>query len=161
MLLLPLLLLAPSVAQLYQVYFFVLGVQYLTELKISLQRIDDFLSMKEPPPPVFQRTAAKAAKAAAAAAAAAYTAKGGPGHNGGGIAGSEDVPIGTVQLRGADYDWAQNLEVRVPAGLTLLWLHSRHICTAVAHCGRMPCWHGSSSLGAHADCALPASPAPD
>jgi ABC-type multidrug transport system fused ATPase/permease subunit len=37
------------------VYFFVLGVQFLAELKVSLKRIDDFLSMPEPPPPTHQR----------------------------------------------------------------------------------------------------------
>jgi len=53
------------------VYFFVLGVQFLAELKVSLRRIDDFLSMPEPPPPTHQRHLPAALGAGGSASATA------------------------------------------------------------------------------------------
>ncbi|GFR41484.1 hypothetical protein Agub_g2175, partial [Astrephomene gubernaculifera] len=44
-----------SLPKLYMVNFFVLAVQFLTELRISLQRIDAFLSTPEPPRPAQQQ----------------------------------------------------------------------------------------------------------
>jgi ABC-type multidrug transport system fused ATPase/permease subunit len=43
-----------SLPRLYMVNFFVLAVQFMTELSISLRRIDAFLSTPEPPPPAHQ-----------------------------------------------------------------------------------------------------------
>jgi ABC-type multidrug transport system fused ATPase/permease subunit len=80
---------------------FVAAVQYLTELRISLQRIDRFLSMPEPPPPVHHRVAAATGSAAAE----------------GGDVVSSALPVGTVALRGADYDWNSNVQIHVPHSL--------------------------------------------
>ncbi len=44
-----------------QVNFFILAVQFMTELNISLRRIDAFLSIPEPPPPVHQHAGSGAA----------------------------------------------------------------------------------------------------
>lgn len=106
------------------VYFFVLGVQYLAELKVSMTRIDDFLSMPEPPPPTHQRGAEAAAAANGAApvaprkrlsldllwrrpeasrAASEELPRAAEADGGG-------VPVGGLRLGGADYDWARNIE---------------------------------------------------
>jgi hypothetical protein len=109
------------------------GVQYLTELRISLQRIDSFLSLPEPPLPS-HRQRAQASSAAAAAAAPAPAEEAGAAvpatagqqdaaANGsyagsrpqpaaaGGRAGTvlqqhadDQLPLGAVVLRGADYE---------------------------------------------------------
>eukprot|EP00879_Flechtneria_rotunda_P017481 GHRR01018328.1.p1 GENE.GHRR01018328.1~~GHRR01018328.1.p1 ORF type:complete len:1541 (+),score=583.94 GHRR01018328.1:446-5068(+) len=44
-----------NLPKLFLVYFAVLGFQYMTETWIAVQRIDKFLSMPEPPPPVHMR----------------------------------------------------------------------------------------------------------
>jgi ABC-type multidrug transport system fused ATPase/permease subunit len=118
------------------VYFFVLGVQFLAELKVSLRRIDDFLSMPEPPPPTHQRGLDQAAGAAPAAGAEAAAAGGRPSAekrrlsfdallgrrrsaaaNGTGTvldkegkSSGVEVPVGGLRLGGADYDWSRNVE---------------------------------------------------
>ena len=100
----------------------VAAVQYLTELRISLQRIDKFLSMPEPPPPVHHRATANAAAGAARAAAAA-AAIGGVTAAAAAPVGVDDehlsvvLPMGTVALRGADYDWNSNVQIDVPHSL--------------------------------------------
>lgn len=79
------------------------GFQYLTETHIAVQRIDKFLSMPEPPPPVHMR-----AKLAATAAAKEAPSRQQQGLESGVVL--CDYPDGYVELGGADYDWSTNVE---------------------------------------------------
>jgi ABC-type multidrug transport system fused ATPase/permease subunit len=71
--------------KLYLCFFSVIAIQSLSELGVTMQRVHRFLSLPEPPPPP---------SAVAEAAAKAGVAR--------------VPPVGTVQLRGADFAWARN-----------------------------------------------------
>ncbi|KAG2425890.1 hypothetical protein HYH02_014893 [Chlamydomonas schloesseri] len=86
--------------KLYMVNFFVLAVQTLTELRVSLQRIDAFLSTPEPPRP--HATAEQQQQQQQQQEAEGRVEVGGGG-KGAGAAGEK--PLGYVSMGGADYDW--------------------------------------------------------
>lgn len=75
----------------------------MTETHIAVQRIDKFLSMPEPPPPVHMR-----AKPVAAAAKDAKVQLQRQSTETGVVL--CDYPDGYVELGGADYDWSTNVE---------------------------------------------------
>lgn len=89
------------------------GFQYMTETVIAVQRIDKFLSMPEPPPPVHMRHRSACGSGKAGGPGAVDVPADGSGKGGaGGRAGvvMSDLPDGYVELGGADYDWATNVE---------------------------------------------------
>ncbi|KAL6765994.1 hypothetical protein V8C86DRAFT_2453065 [Haematococcus lacustris] len=122
--------------KLFMVQFFVLGVQSMTELRVSLNRVDKFLSCPEPPNPLHLHHPTDAAspppptKAPAPCPSAQHEQEGSrpavvlelgppgpptlmaegtaqlPGQGQGQGLG---LPYGTVSLRGADYDWRSPL----------------------------------------------------
>jgi ABC-type multidrug transport system fused ATPase/permease subunit len=71
--------------KLYLCFFSVMAIQSLSELGVTMQRVHRFLSLPEPPPPPNVVSEAAADKGL------------------GGV-----PPVGTVQLRGADFSWARN-----------------------------------------------------
>eukprot|EP00878_Enallax_costatus_P014214 GHUV01014868.1.p1 GENE.GHUV01014868.1~~GHUV01014868.1.p1 ORF type:complete len:677 (+),score=122.01 GHUV01014868.1:181-2211(+) len=113
-----------NLPKLYLVYFAVIGFQYMTETYIAVQRIDKFLSMPEPPPPVHMRAKSSATAAAQSTNATQAGRQSSSGLNTGSRpaqgegAGTRadsgvvlcDYPDGYVELGGADYDWSTNVE---------------------------------------------------
>ncbi len=82
------------------VQFFVLGVQYCTELRVSLSRIDAFLGCEEPPIAVHQGDGPMVGKShAGARTVASYES----------ASTATSKQPGAVALRGADYDWQRPL----------------------------------------------------
>jgi ABC-type multidrug transport system fused ATPase/permease subunit len=104
-----------ALPRLWMVQFFVLAVQSMTELRVSLQRIDAFLSTPEPPLPV--HTALTAAEHSSneqgPPAGSPLPHKGTASAEKGAVAAKQEVGAaglhlapGTVMFRGADFDWA-------------------------------------------------------
>ena len=102
-------------------YLHVTGFQYMTETYIAVQRIDKFLSMPEPPPPVHMRAKSPAGAATQPITATQLTSLGPKAGSrlargqGASTAAEPSVVLcdysdGYVELGGADYDWTTNVE---------------------------------------------------
>ena len=110
-----------ALPKLYFCDFFTLGVQFMSELRITMRRLGAFLCLPEPPAPWHaQQTAGACAGEGSAASgavpngsgAAANGSGGGMGHANGASGAEADV---AVAVAGADFDWADR-SWAAPAG---------------------------------------------
>ncbi|KAL4420399.1 hypothetical protein ABPG75_010055 [Micractinium tetrahymenae] len=115
-----------ALPKLYFCDFFTLGVQSMSELRITLRRVGAFLSLPEPPEPWHAKAAAKAAKAAQPARAHPDSRQSSSSgalngqqqqHQANGVHGQHAADCGAavavgagadvvVEVAGADFDWS-------------------------------------------------------